>query len=133
MSRNQVTVTAFMYVVDDETFGSNEAGTAQMTRVAIVTDDQPSDVMHLEKGVGGEVRVELDLNAVALSNGDVRVEGDAKLYEGTSEQTMDLDGQRLFTVLVPRDRFVSRHVTIRNDAEGGDFANIVLNFSNRVA
>ena len=85
----------------------------------------------VQKGAGGEVRVELDLTAVALTNGDIRVDGDAKLFEGTSESTNDLDGQRVFSTLVPKDRFTTRTVTVRNDDEGGDFATVSLSFSNR--
>lgn len=129
--RRRISVTALMDIVDDETFGSDERGSAQMTREVVVTDEVSQGLMHMEKGVGGEVRVELDLNAIAQGNGDVRIDGNAKLYEGTSEQTSDLDGERNFVVLIPADRFVSHVVNIRNDDEGGDRATITMNFNNQ--
>jgi hypothetical protein len=122
-----------MNITDDETFGSDERGSAQMTREVIVTDDVTEGIMHMEKGVGGEVRVELDLNAIALSNSDVRIDGLARLFEGTSENTNDLDGERNFNVLIPAGKFVSHVVNVRNDDEGGDHATITMNFRNRNA
>jgi hypothetical protein len=128
--RRLITATAVMNITDEETFGSNEMGSAQMTASAILTNQLPQGLMHLEKGVGGEVRVELDLTSQVLTNGDILVIGRAKLFEGTSEQTSDLDGEREFNVLVPRDQFASTQVTIRNDDEGGDHAEISLNMAN---
>jgi hypothetical protein len=125
-----LTVTATMFITDDETFGSDERGSATQTVSAFLSGQLPQNLLHLEKGVGGEVRVELDLVAQATSNGDVLITGIAKLFEGTSENTTDLDGVRNFNALVPKNQFASFQVNIKNDDEGGDHAEIFLNFTN---
>jgi hypothetical protein len=119
-----------MQITDDESFAANEHGTASMTREAIVSADSPQPLMHMQKGVGGEVRVELDLSAQALSNGNVRVLTDAKLFEGTSEQTSDLDGERTQEIVVLKNKAAALHIDIANDDEGGDHAEIDVNFAN---
>jgi hypothetical protein len=87
-------------------------------------------VLTLIDGAGGEMRVELVLIAKAKSNGDVLVDGTAVLYEGTSEQTdeRDGDGDETFQVLVPRDSITSQTIRVRNEDEGDDFADTQMTF-----
>ena len=116
-----------MDITGDENWPeSDEHSYAEMTREQVVTNYRPAALLHMEKGVDSEVRVELDLTARVLANGDVMVDGVAKLYEGTSEDTSNLDGVRHFNVVVPKDRAASQHVKVRNDNEGGDKASINL-------
>lgn len=56
--------------------------------------------------------------------------GKVLLYEGTSTETNDLDGQVDVNITVPRDQFRSYSVNVKNDDEGGDHAELVFNFSN---
>lgn len=129
--RRRVVGSAYMRLTDDETFGSNEHGEASGSGETIVTNFHPQDVMPKIIGkAGGEVRVELTLIAQALTNGDVRITGRADLYEGTSEEDTDHDGDEDIDILIPRDEFRSYSVTVRNEDEGGDFADITMNFSN---
>ncbi|MEZ4631980.1 MAG: hypothetical protein R2880_14935 [Deinococcales bacterium] len=79
------------------------------------------------------MRVELSLSAQARASGDVIISGQAILFEGTSEQTTDRDGDEYFELLIPRDSFISHRLVVRNEDEGGDFAEITLNFSNYAA
>ena len=51
----------------------------------LVTSDLALDVLKLKGTSGGEVRVELVVNAQARLSGDVLVKARAVLYEGTSE------------------------------------------------
>jgi hypothetical protein len=128
----RLTVSGSISGVDDETFGANEYGNASLTRETILSNSQPQNVLEMECRWGGECRVELTLIGQALDNGDVRVNGTAKLFEGTSEGTNDLDGQRDFVVLVPRGKNTSHFVNVKNDNEGGDYANITVTFNNSI-
>lgn len=134
--RRKVSVTTLMNITDYETFGENEHAFAQMTRVAVVTNEVDQQLMYMEARCGGEIRVELTLNAIALQNDDIRIEGNAKLYEGASDSTPDLDGKKNFTVLIPADKFVPYFVNVWNTEEGekDDKADITMHFRNsRVA
>lgn len=126
----RLTASAKIFGVDDETFGSDEYGRAEYTREVVLADSQPQNVLHMECRWGGECRVELDLTGQMMDNGDVRISGNALLYEGTSESTGDLDGQTDFTALVPRGKTVSSSQTVKNTDEGGDYANITITFNN---
>lgn len=128
--RRRLSVGAAMQLTDHETFGSNEHSSAEKSADAVLTNDLPQKVLTLIDGAGGEMRVELVLVAKAKVNGDVLVDGEAVLWEGTSEQTEDRDGDETFQVLVPRDSFTSQSIRVRNEDEGDDFADIQMTFNN---
>jgi hypothetical protein len=130
--RRKVSVTTLMNLTDHETFGANEHASAQLTRVAVVTDDVDQQLMYMEARCGGEIRVELTLNAIVLQNGDIRIEGNAKLYEGASDRTNELNGENDFTVLIPANKFVPYFVNVWNTYEGerDDKADITMHFRN---
>jgi hypothetical protein len=125
-----ITASATINGVDDETFGSNDFGHAEFTRETVLGDAQPQNVMRMQCRWGGECRVELDLTGQLLDNEDVRISGVALLFEGTSEDTNDLDGRTEFTFLVPRGKTVSNQQQVKNTDEGGDFATIDMSVSN---
>jgi hypothetical protein len=131
--RRRLVCAAHMDLTDDETFGSDEHGSADKQNEAVLTSDLPQDVLTMQKGAGGEMRVELTLIGQVKLSGDVLIQGSALLYEGTSETTNDLDGDLDFTVLVPRDGVISRTVTVWNEDEGGDKGVIAMTFSNFAA
>jgi hypothetical protein len=80
------------------------------------------------------VRVELTLDLARRDNGDVAISGWVSLFEGTSESTTDLDGEEeIAEFIVPWDSSVSKNVTVHNEREGGDRANIGLTFRNVAA
>ncbi|MBD2100073.1 hypothetical protein [Leptolyngbya sp. FACHB-261] len=128
--RRRVVVAAKMYLEDDETFGRNETGTFEMKADRVIGSRQPQGVMTMIRSIGGELRVELEMTAIALTDGQISLHGDVKLYEGTSEQTNDLDGQTSFDLFVPINDFVSHSVRVANTDEGGDFSDITLAVSN---
>ena len=119
-----------MALTDHETFGSNERSDASQWGEVLVMNDMPQEVMKLIDGAGGEMRVEVILVGQARNNGDVKISGKALLYEGTSEQTNDLDGDEPIEIIVPCDGFRSYSLTVNNEDEGGDFADVTLTFSN---
>ena len=104
---------------------------------AVLDIDQPAvrlEVPHVRWG--GECRVEVDLTARAVGNGQIQVEGTTKLFEGTSEDTEDLAEAKVVTFLVPRN---TRHNTeaVRHDVQlsnrgfgGGDHAEIYFTCTN---
>ena len=128
----RVTVSATIDGLDHETFGSDERGHAEFTRETILNSAQPQNVMDMRCMWGGECRVELRLTGQMLDDNGVRVQGEALLFEGTSEGTGDLDGRRDFTFIVPRGRTVSNHQRVNNDDEGDDFADIRMTVSNAI-
>jgi hypothetical protein len=125
-----VIITAVMDITDDETFGSNEHGHVERRDERWVDSWDPQGVMQLIGKAGGEVRVELTATAAIRPDGSVRLQVDVKLFEGTSEETNDLDGTRSTTQIVPVGQVVQIPIRINNDDEGGDFADISLVISN---
>jgi hypothetical protein len=81
---------------------------------------------------GGECRVELSLTARAEANGTVQIEGAARLFEGTSEGTNDLEEQQTVAFTVPRGGVPAHHrIQLRNtETFGGDHAEIGISFTN---
>lgn len=131
--RRRVVMSAHMDITDDETFGSNEHGSADNTTEGFLTNKTPQTFLQLVGKAGGEVRIELNLNANATTEGDVQIKGAATMFEGTSEESDDLDGTTDINFAVPRDEIMSQSITVRNTDEGGDFANIRLTVSNFAA
>ncbi len=131
--RRRLVCAAHMDLTDDETWGSDEHASADKQNEAVLTNDLPQDVLTMQKGAGGEMRVELTLIGQVKLSGDVLVQGKALLFEGTSETTSDLDGDLDFTLLVPRDGVISRTVTVWNEDEGGDKGVIAMTFTNFAA
>ncbi|MFT3973199.1 MAG: hypothetical protein QM699_07050 [Amaricoccus sp.] len=128
--RRRVTVNAHMELTDDETFGSDEHNSGDKSGEVLVTSENPQEIINMVVKAGGEMRVELPISVQARASGDTKATGTAKLYEGTSEETDDLDGTLDVDFLIPRDGFISKEYTIRNTDEGGDFAVIKLTASN---
>lgn len=128
----RLTASAKIFGVDDETFGGDEYGRAEFTRETILGDSQPQNVLTMECRWGGECRVELTLTGQVLDNSDIRVTGEALLFEGTSENTRDLDGKINFSVLVPKGKNASTTQRVKNDDEGGDYADITITFNNSI-
>jgi hypothetical protein len=128
----RITASATIDGVDDEWFGSNEFGHAEFTRETILDSSQPQNVIQMDCRWGGECRVELILTGQMLDNGDVRITGEAKLFEGTDESTTDLDGTTNFVFLVPRGKTVSNQQRVDNTDEGGDYATVKMTVNNSI-
>lgn len=128
----KVVISADMYVEDYENFGSNETVRRQQTNSAILSQKGLSQsVMDFEVRMGGEIRVELNINASLVdSNGNIMVDGEIKLYEGTSDSNTDLDGVRQFQIYCPLGASTNYFVRVNNDDEGDDYATVRLSISN---
>lgn len=128
--QNRITHGVRMDITDDETFGSDEH--AHVTRGGtLVLDASRPELTDLTIGkCGGEVRVELRVTYRQAAGGAVNVAGRALLYEGTSENTTDLDGRASFDGTVPSGASRGFNVRVRNTDEGGDFADIRVDVNN---
>jgi hypothetical protein len=97
----------------------------------VISNSEPSDLKHIVKECCGEIRVEIDLRAHLTKDGNIRVEGEVWLYEGTNQKTDDLDGIKSFRVDVRRNSQLTHELTVYNDDEGGDKAKITLVLNNK--
>lgn len=86
---------------------------------------------------GGEVRVEIVINAALLANGSVQVDVVGTLYEGTDVNTDDFGGKEVMQLIVPKGETQAGILTVHNDAESerdtyGRFSISVKNAQNHV-
>lgn len=132
MSTRKVEVSGMISAMDHETFGSNERESAPVSGVALVSSEGlPSELVKMSLGVGGEVRVDLELNVSISANDFVRINGSAKLFEGDDENTQDLEDEELVNIQVAPDHPRELKIDLANTGfGGGDTANIVLTFTN---
>jgi hypothetical protein len=106
---------------DYENFGSNEyPAPINTSRTIILSDALPQNLVGFVSKWGGECRAEFNLLAQRLDNSDVHLRGVLKLFEGTSEDTDDLDGIREFEFICPRSATVPFEAFVRNDDEDDD-------------
>jgi hypothetical protein len=128
----KVGISGSMFTLDHESgpFEQDETETKAFAGTEFVSLDHPQSMIEAQHGVGGEVRIELSLQAQMLSNGDVRLTGTAILYEGNSESSTDLDGSATISIIVPKGQSVSHQFWVRNTDEGGDYSRISFTATN---
>jgi LGFP repeat len=86
--RRRVVASAHMDITDDETFGSNEHGSSDGQSEGLISSYIPRTLLTLVGKAGGEVRVELNLDASVIGpEGDVMVTG-----TGSFQSSCRLDG-----------------------------------------
>ena len=131
MASRRINLSGFMRLQDYETFGDNEKKKVFFSQSLIVNSEDPDAEWHFERGVGGEVRGELDLVARLTTNNRVRITMNIALYEGTTESTQDLDGERTYTFSVNPGGSVTVDRTVYNEEEDDeDFVRVYLTASN---
>jgi hypothetical protein len=109
-------------IKDEENFGSDEIlhGTFGVTPVRLGPLNRQQSVPYVRKW-GGEIRVEVRFDLTWNADLSVTVVSNVKLFEGTSEDTNDLDGEGGDIVTVGKDASnVPMHVYVRNDDEDDD-------------
>jgi DNA-binding beta-propeller fold protein YncE len=130
MLTRKITVSGTISAVDDEN-GSDEHGSTPVNGVALVSHYLPSGLVKTSLGVGGEVRVELELHASIADNNFVRIQGVSKLFEGTSVDTDDLEDEESIDLQIAPDALTEHKIHLVNSGlGGGDTADIVLSFTN---
>jgi hypothetical protein len=121
---------------DDEYWPKEDEVIHKTFTINLVLDDgQPTTALDIpDVRWGGECRVELRLIAKIVDNGRVQVEGSAKLFEGSSENTTDLEDEQTVTITVPRGGTPVHHtVQLRSTGiGGGDHAEIGFSLTNSV-
>ena len=121
-----------VHAKDDENVGRDEFLDFTLPINKILSDSgQIETIVDGAWGWGGECRLEVKLSAQNIG-GVVSIFGDALLFEGASENTDDLDGQRSVAFQVQKTTAsnpnpTKHFVKVPNDDEGGDYAD--LNFS----
>lgn len=121
---------------DDENWPwSDEHGHAEQGVDTVLDVGQPASVISVTPlRWGGECRVELDLTAQVVQKNAVQILGEARLYEGTSENTDDLEDRRQVSFTVPKGgKPVRRQINLRNSGlGGGDHAEIRITLTNSI-
>ncbi|MBX6371256.1 MAG: carboxypeptidase regulatory-like domain-containing protein [Acidothermus sp.] len=79
---------------------------------------------------GGEMRVHYTLTFRLLANNDIDVTVQCNLYEGTDEDTTDLDGVSSMEFTVPRDQTIGNTLRTDNTDEGGDWCTLAVSVKN---
>ena len=98
----------------------------------MVSRDQPSvSIATKSKCVGGEVRFELELDAGYLDSGDVRITGEARLYEGVFDSTTEEEDTQDIDLIVPKDSTARKDIRVESTGiGGGDWAKGSISFTN---
>jgi hypothetical protein len=119
---------------DHENFGSDEflrETSREVTEfLEIGNSEQPIPVAPFKWG--GECRIEVHLNAMALDSGVVQVHGFTSFFEGSSEDTPDERDREILSFLVPRFKPPHDHpvVVSAHMASGPDFGDVVISLRN---
>ena len=120
--------------VDDEWWPQeDERAHAEVPVQMILDTGQPAsyiEIPHLKWG--GECRVEVSLTAQVIGTGQIQVKGEAKLFEGSSEDTTDLEDSKIVGFVVPKSGIPAHHniALLSTGAGGGDSADIKISFTN---
>lgn len=119
---------------DDEWWPQSDEHVHREYDVQMILDEgQPAAAVQITPvRWGGECRVELDLYAQVVGTGRVQMEGQARLYEGTSEDTTDLEDTKVVSFTVPKGGVPAHQgINLTNSGfGGGDHAEIRLSFTN---
>jgi hypothetical protein len=98
-ANRRIRVFGSMVTTDDEDWGSDEHATTNFDDFGFIDPSQVAKIFSYVQKMGGEIRVELKITAVWFATHAV-VTVDAKLFEGTSVNTNDLDASRIVNVNV---------------------------------
>jgi hypothetical protein len=125
-------------ILDDEPWPySDVTGTFTLTDLdgLLVNAANPVATNQTTRCVGDEVRVRLETRAElsTVYKDWVFVTVNARLYEGTSCNTTDLDGTNTMSFWVGPWDSVTHSMAVENQDEGGDRAHIRFNMTNRWA
>jgi hypothetical protein len=119
-----------MDIVDSETFRRNERGSRDFRGVLTLTDAAPVSSVQLSHCVGGEVRVDMDLvGALRPGQSTISVEATARMYEGTSCNTNELEDEKSATLVVGTLPVENQRLSLINRGVTSDTADIEMMFT----
>lgn len=120
--------------VDDENWPEEDERVQKTFSINVVLDEGlPATALDIADVVwGGECRVEVRVVARVVAEGRVQVEGTAKMFEGTSESTTDLEHEQTVSIVVPRGGVPAHQVVqLRSvGTGGGDHAEVGFSLTN---
>lgn len=122
-------------IMDEETFGKNEIlNEAISVRPMYLDPNRRYVTESYSRKWGGEIRVEARFDCTWNADLSITVAYDVKLFEGTSEDTGDLDGQKGSVVVIAKDaKLVPLSVYVRNEAEDDDdYVRLTLQLTNAI-
>lgn len=130
----RLTLRGTMKIEDYETFGSNEHATRNWARNSDVGPYGTHDELHWTEKMGGEIRVELELKIDWRIDLSIDIHWHVKFFEGTSEETSDLDGERTGAFNVAKDQTRTLTISVWNtdEDEPEDRADISIDLTNSV-
>ncbi len=131
-ANHNIGVSGSMYLVDDEWWGSDETGWHYFSGGVVVGGWLSQNQYSTKACVGDEVRGELyvTINDSSQYPGWVYASIDARLYEGTSCTTGDLDGRRTTGAWIAKGQIKNFTFRVNNTDEGGDYIDFNFNVSN---
>jgi hypothetical protein len=130
-----VEISGTMQLKDEENVGDDEFATRTRNFIPnyrIGAFSTFADGFWAEK-MGGEVRAELYFRLNWQMDSSIRIDCNLKLFEGTSEDTSDLDGEKNGTWFVPKDaeNFEIKMFVSNTDEDDDDHCDLTLRISNR--
>jgi hypothetical protein len=133
MTRN-LAGTVIIDGTDDELWPQSDQKVHRVFNIQMMLDEaQPASAMDIpDVRWGGECRVEVRITAKVISGNAIQIEGNAKLFEGASEDTTDQEDEQVVSFTVPKGGVAAHHgIQLRNSGTGGgDHAEISLSFTN---
>lgn len=130
--QNKISYTSVMNIVDHENFGSNEKAKVINSDIFILDNSKKTHQAFFIGKCGGEVRIELKINFKQNTNGSISINESAKLYEGTSTNSSDLDGTASKSLTISKNTTKKVKFRVKNTDEGGDYADITLTVTNSI-
>lgn len=119
-----------VHIEDYETWSANEHCFSSINTNRTANPAYPIEIEWIRR-CGGEIRSELTMQAQVLSNNYLSIIGKVLFYEGTSDSTGDLDGQKNFTLYVAPNTSSPLNLHVWNSAEGDcDCVDYVLRVGN---
>ena len=134
--QRRVAGTVIIDGTDDENWPwTDEHGHSEQGVDTVLDVGQPASVINVSPlRWGGECRVELDLTAQVVQENAVQMLGEARLYEGTTENSDDLEDTQQVSFTIPKGGLPARRqINLRSSGlGGGDHAEISLFFTNSI-
>lgn len=130
----RIIVKCWIDTIDDESWSSNEYSNTFYIQEVFVQPWHTHEEVYFEQKMGGEIRIELRFSIDLNFDRSVSVNINAKMYEGSTESTNDLDDEENSTgILVNKDSTTVGEMHLYNDEfDGGDTSHILFDITNLV-